>query len=108
VIVTIHEQAWLASAEHSEPQAKARERSFDMRSIPRNPLGTFPPQPLDTEGGCKVGWNYYQTREDADACSRWAKTEAKIKTELGYDFGWCCPGHVRWSEARQLWRVCIP
>lgn len=61
----------------------------------KNPLGDHPPTPKSTRSGCKVGWNVYDTIEDAELCSRWAQEEAQIKSDMGYDFGYQVPGSVR-------------
>lgn len=58
--------------------------------------------------GCKVGWYYYLKREDADQASKAAIHNAEIDAALGYDFGYQCPGTIRWSEQRQMWEVCVP
>ena len=67
------------------------------------------------DGGCKVSWSYYDKREDADAASKAAQHDAEIQLSLGYDFGFCCPGDIRWVEAGTKfggdsgrWEVCMP
>lgn len=67
----------------------------------------YPPE-QDLRSGCKVSWYYYDSREDADACAKVAKHNARIALSEGYDFGYCGPGSVSWVESRQQWEVCIP
>ena len=52
------------------------------------------PAPIAQRGGCKVSWNYYTNRKDADACARAAIHNARIALSEGYDFGYCAPGTV--------------
>lgn len=61
----------------------------------------------DTRSGGKVGWRYYQTKTEAEACSKAARFNAKVKAEFGYDFGYCVPGSMR-QLADERWEVCIP
>ena len=63
--------------------------------------------------GCKVGWRYYDREIDAKYCAKAAVHNAKIKSELGYDFGYCSPGSIRkidadGSEYAGMYEVCIP
>jgi hypothetical protein len=79
---------------------------------------TYGYKPLPKEdglrSGCKVGWRYYRSREAAEACSKAAKHNAQIDLSLGYDFGYCSPGSIRWSEdgfgkpeRAGMWEVCV-
>jgi hypothetical protein len=62
----------------------------------------------DQRSGCKVGWRYYRDRKAAEECAEAAKHNARIDASLGYDFGYCAPGSIDWSEKRQMHEVCIP
>ena len=44
--------------------------------------------------GCKVGWNYWSTAEEAAADSVKQRDEAARKAARGYDFGYLSPGSV--------------
>jgi hypothetical protein len=73
------------------------------------------PEAQARETGSKVSWRYYDKREDADAASEAAKHDAEIQAMRGYDFGYCCPGDIRWVEAgtrlggaNGRWEVCLP
>lgn len=69
------------------------------------------PDTPNIRSGCKVGWRYYDRLIDAKACSRAAKHNAKIKAELGYDFGYCCPGSILQMKDGPYagkFEVCIP
>ena len=68
-----------------------------------------------SDSGCKVSWKYYDTREDAEAASKAAEHDAEIQLRRGYDFGYCCPGSIRWVEPgtkfggdNGRWEVCFP
>ena len=52
------------------------------------------PYTPNIRSGCKVGWRYYDRQTDARSCSIAAKHNAKIKSDDGYDFGYCYPGSV--------------
>lgn len=65
------------------------------------------PTPLRTRTGCKVGWRYYATREEAEQCSKAAAHNAVRQRELGYDFGYCAPGYI--TEMKDgTFEVCVP
>lgn len=71
------------------------------------PLWKDYPHTDDYRTGCKVGWRYYRNRADAEACSEAAIYNANIKAYMGYDFGYCAPGHiVEMDDGR--FEVCIP
>lgn len=65
------------------------------------------PKPLKQESGCKVGWMFYATREEAEECSRIAQEEAAHKSNIGYDFGWSWPGSIEKMQSG-TWRVTVP
>lgn len=90
------------------------------------------PSSLHYEGGCKVGWHYYDNMRDAERAAEVAKREAPYRAGQGYDFGYCSPGsieHVQQGRisyagrfyvtegerklealnaSRPLYRVCVP
>jgi hypothetical protein len=67
---------------------------------------------LDSSTGNKVGWLYYDTRENAIKAAAVARLEATAKEAQGYDFGYSIPGEVAEVEVgqdfRPVWRVTIP
>ena len=73
----------------------------------KNPHGTDAPTPIRSESGCKVGWNFYATQEEAKACAAWAEAEGRYKASLGYDFGYCTPGSIA-RQADGTYKVTIP
>ena len=70
------------------------------------PTFNYPPA-IRQEGGCKVGWLWYATRDEAEQASKVAVDEANHKAWLGYDFGYCVPGEIRETKDG-LWRVTKP
>ena len=65
--------------------------------------------------GCKVHWRYYDSREDAEQAAKIADHQADIQWGLGYDFGYCSPGTIVWTEPGSQhggengrWQVCFP
>jgi hypothetical protein len=62
-----------------------------------NPYATWQQYPKEDarRGGCKVSWNYYRKREDAETCAKAAKHNAQISLREGYDFGYQSPGSIR-------------
>lgn len=71
-----------------------------------NPHGEYPPEPDRTESGCKVGWNFYTSADDAAKCAKWAEAEARFKESIGYDFGYQRPGRV--ESVNGAYRVVVP
>lgn len=49
---------------------------------------------ITTMSGAKVGWNYWSTREEAEADSVKQRDEAVRKAARGYDFGYQSPGQI--------------
>jgi hypothetical protein len=47
--------------------------------------------------GAKVGWNYWSTREEAEADAKHQASERGRKLSLGYDFGYLWPGTLEES-----------
>lgn len=76
------------------------------RSEWKNPHGANPPAPQSTRSGNKVGWNFYTSLDDAEACSQWAQEQAKHMESIGYDFGYQVPGRVQPVDGG--WEVVIP
>jgi hypothetical protein len=54
-------------------------------------------KPLAIESGCKVGWEIYDNRADAEAAAKRAHELAVRKAEQGYDFGYQTPGTLRFK-----------
>ena len=52
---------------------------------------------LSTESGCKVGWEIYDNREEAEARVPAVVADAQRKLEQGYDFGYQMPGSIRFA-----------
>jgi len=61
--------------------------------------------PVSQRGGCKVRWETFATREQAETVARWAETEAEIKFRQGYDAGYQSPGSIR--QTADGFEVCI-
>jgi hypothetical protein len=57
--------------------------------------------------GCKVSWRIYRDRAAAEACAEAAKHNAVRAAELGYDFGYCCPGSIETLDDGRF-EVCLP
>lgn len=72
------------------------------------------PEPAETRCGCKVSWNYYKTKEEAEVCAKAAKHNAVIQESQGFDFGYCSPGSIRAPKPGENWffadlyEVCLP
>lgn len=49
-------------------------------------------------GGCKVGWNTYDDRAEANAAAKQAVERAAAMAAEGYDFGYQCPGEIRVNQ----------
>lgn len=64
------------------------------------------PTPVKIESGCKVGWNFYASRSNAEKCADIAKYNAKIRQQQGYDFGLNFPGSIIAVEGK--YKVCVP
>ena len=52
------------------------------------------PKPLRTKSGCKVGWMFFATREEAEAWLPAVEKTASAKAARGYDFGYSRPGVI--------------
>lgn len=65
------------------------------------------PKPLYSRSGCKVGWDFYATREDAEAAVADAEATAARMAADGYDFGYCIPGAIT-EVADGTFRVTVP
>ncbi len=66
---------------------------------------------LGTDAGCKVGWEYYRTRKDAEAQVESAREFAALKERQGYDFGYQVPGSIDavpdHKEYGECWRLTV-
>lgn len=70
------------------------------------------PEPEAKRSGCKVGWYYYKTKEEAEAASVIAAHNREIALRAGYDFGYCWPGSIdgplpETSKYAGLYEVCV-
>lgn len=45
--------------------------------------------------GCKVGWVWYDNLAEAEAALPRIMRDAQRALELGFDFGFQCPGEIR-------------
>lgn len=67
---------------------------------------------ISQDSGCKVGWLYYDTEQQARRASEIAYLEASQKARDGYDFGYQIPGECRevefGADRISAWRVTIP
>lgn len=61
------------------------------RFLARFPRPVFPV--VRSRGGCKVGWETYATREEAEAVGAWESRWADLM-RAGYDYGYLSPGSV--------------
>jgi hypothetical protein len=66
----------------------------------------YPSNYVALRSGSKVGWRTYATREDAEACAKAARHNARIQEEYGFDFGFQCPGEIR--EVAAGFEVTLP
>lgn len=57
--------------------------------------------------GCKVGWEFYDTLENARARIASAEAEAVEQAKRGYDFGYCVPGELMQMHDG-TWRITVP
>ena len=64
------------------------------------------PKPLRHRFGCKVGWRYYETLEEAKVASKVAREEALEVEALGYDFGFLTCGVINQQEDGTYSVVC--
>lgn len=61
--------------------------------------------------GCKVSWQYYDLKKDAEIASAAASHNGDILWEQGYDFGYQSPGHMTLcteGDYAGKWMVVIP
>lgn len=70
------------------------------------------PEPVKQRTGCKVGWHYYATLEEATAAAEVAAHNRELQLNRGYDFGYCWPGSIdgpmEEGEYAGLYEVCTP
>lgn len=64
-------------------------------------------KPIRTVSGCRVGWEFYATQEEADQRVADAEALAAAKAAEGHDFGYCLPGEVT-PMGDGTWRVTVP
>jgi hypothetical protein len=63
------------------------------------------------EGGCKVGWHFYDNYDEAVEASRKARNLGDEKEARGYDFGYSVIGSITEIESAEhgiLYRVTVP
>lgn len=64
---------------------------------------------LGTHSGCKVGWHYWSTEEEAKADAAKQAAERGRKSRQGYDFGYQWPGStpekINHREHGECWVV---
>ena len=62
------------------------------------------------ETGYKVSWLFYENENKAKLCSEIAKYNAYLKSQQGYDFGYCYPSHIEVVETDgdKMFKVTIP
>jgi hypothetical protein len=66
---------------------------------------------VKTEGGCKVGWHFYDDYDEAVVASKKARELAILKSREGYDFGYVSPGSIQKCKGEDgliLWAVTVP
>jgi len=64
------------------------------------------PAPVSTRSGCKVSWETYAEKADAEKRAKYAKEEAEFVSLLGFDFGFQSPGTI--TATKDGWEVCLP
>lgn len=64
-------------------------------------------KPLSTRSGCKVGWEYYATLDEAKLAAALAVEKASAMEAKGYDWGYQCPGAIR-PMLDGTYEVCVP
>ncbi len=67
---------------------------------------------VEYRGGCKVAWETYDDKAEADAAAARASEERDRKAALGYDFGYQWPGSIQHIAAHpthgECWVVTLP
>lgn len=69
------------------------------------------PNPIDHEVGNNVEFRTYAFRELAEEAASFAIREAAFARAQGFDFGYCCPGHiekVKTDNGNIVFRVTCP
>lgn len=82
------EQPLAPSPEICYTVGRSGERSGSGKEVVRLAL-------LGSSSGCKVGWHYWSTLEEARADSEKQRAEARRQAARGYDFGYCMPGEIQ-------------
>lgn len=62
---------------------------------------------ISARAGCKVAWETYTTREEAEARAATARSEAVAQAARGYDFGYLTPGTINEADNEQHGTVYI-
>jgi len=68
---------------------------------------------IDVHGGCKVGWETFDTEAEAVARAKEAALQRDRKFALGFDFGYQWPGAITHHELHprfgvECWTVIVP
>ena len=68
------------------------------------------PECIKERYGCKVGWRWYATEDEAKTAGKAARFNAQVLAHQGYDFGYQCPGsvHPATLDGKEVFRVCVP
>ena len=83
--------------------AQSIREKFEAKLLAREKHLKENPEPLYSQSGCKVGWNYYATQEEAEVASKQATRAGENAAAQGYDFGYCSPGSI---EEVTVYKVC--
>jgi hypothetical protein len=105
----------LKDHEHCTPSKKCWQDRAPCPAGGKSPTSSgkkyeYPKAQARRTGG-KVSWLYYKTLRTALKASKIARDDADRQAEMGYDFGFCTPGHVELVEKGEhagLYEVTIP
>lgn len=61
---------------------------------------------LGIEGGCKVGWAFYDDEQEANECSARESEARERKFAQGYDFGYQWPGAIQRLDTHPKYGAC--
>lgn len=84
---------------------KAKSKTPSIRDEYPNHPSNHDQKPVSRRGGCKVYWETFATRAEAEIASKWAIVEAEIRERQGYDSGYCSPGSI--TEVKDGFEVCF-
>lgn len=92
-----------------EDKMKTTQNEFQQRyqDLRNDELAANLAEPISKRSGCKVAWATYANREDAEKRAVFAKREAQISYDLGYDFGYLEPGTIT-ELANGTFEVVLP